>query len=110
MDTRAWANRAATAAGAPAGKGPLKGLAFAAKDSYDVSNKAAGHHWKQTLQAIHVMPLSSMRRYASLQVAGHITGAGNPSYAADHPPATATAPAVQASPGIPRHHSSSLLV
>lgn len=37
MDARAWANRAATAAGDRRAEGALAGLAFAAKDSFDVS-------------------------------------------------------------------------
>ncbi|PSC74805.1 amidase [Micractinium conductrix] len=61
---RGWADQSAVLAGAAAAEGPLAGLAFAAKDCFDV--------------------------------AGQRTGLGNPSWRRDHPPAQATAPAVQA--------------
>ncbi|KAL4437005.1 hypothetical protein ABPG75_004144 [Micractinium tetrahymenae] len=59
-----WADRGATVAGAECADGPLAGLAFAVKDSFDV--------------------------------AGHRTGLGSPSWQLGHPPAAATASAVQA--------------
>ena len=41
MDSRGWACRAVTAAGAAGADGPLAGLAFAAKDSYNVGGRVA---------------------------------------------------------------------
>ncbi len=68
-----------------ASEGPLNGLTFAAKDLFDVSC---------TWDTMPPLLLALMLR-STLQVKGHVTGHGNPTWRETHEPASATAPAVQ---------------
>ena len=68
-----------------ASEGPLSGLTFAAKDLFDVSC---------TWDTMPPLLLALMLR-STLQVKGHVTGHGNPTWRETHEAASATAPTVQ---------------
>jgi hypothetical protein len=107
-----------TVEGAPSG--PLKGLAFAAKDLFDVSlcdvhetsastsgvccmhahipSPACVHGGRLAAawRSRHADSMTSSRPHlCHTQVAGHRTGFGNPVWLETHPPAASTAPPVQ---------------
>lgn len=108
MECRAWASRTAAAAGTRDVDGPLAGLAFAAKDSYDVRDAqqapcllAGLLPWLTVACSLNSCWFCAL---ALPQVAGFKSTAGNPSWERDHPVAKTTAPAIQAR-HLPLHRS-----
>lgn len=71
--------------------GPLTGLSFAAKDLFDVSTDLE-------CDALNCkFPVAIKLAAVYIQVSGHVTGYGQPTWRSTHDPAKQTSPAVQVS-------------
>ena len=79
--------------------GPLQGSTFAVKNLFDVSMDEIGSRclFISYKAPVYMLILASVSNssYTRMQIKGHHTGFGNPTWLETHPPAEETAPCIQ---------------